>query len=269
MSADETATTGTTEAPPQGAKHSKQTYQTPLQTLAKGAWHTLLAAGIAALILGIMVLAWPGPTLLVAGIFFGLYLLFTGIAQLVAAFGTHTSAAMRVLAFISGALSVLLGLLCFRGPLQSIFLLAIWIGIGWLIRGITETVASVQDDDMPARGWHIALGIMSALAGVVLLVSPFESIAVLTIVAGAWLVAMGIMEIMTALKLRRDAKAGRLNEDQVRNLRTVDDAVKSARTGTMTGSGTGAGTPSGTGTAAGSGTTVPVDPPADETHRAA
>ncbi|NGN64163.1 HdeD family acid-resistance protein [Streptomyces sp. A7024] len=260
MSADGTANASTT-APPRGAK---QTYQTPLQRLAKGAWHTLLIAGILALILGIMTLVWPGPTLLVAGIFFGAYLLVTGIAQLIAAFGTHTTAAMRVLAFVSGALSILLGLLCFRSALQSILLLAIWIGIGWLIRGITETVAAIQDEDMPARGWQIALGIISVLGGVVLLVSPFESIAVLTIVAGAWLVAMGIMEIVTALKLRHDVKTGHLSQAEVRNLRAVDDAVSHTGTG-ATGT---------TGTTASAGTTVPVDKtttaaPPDEGRRAA
>src|SRR5438132_149542 len=88
----------------------------PLSGLARSAWQTVLTAGIITLVLGVLVLVWPGATLLVAGAFFGAYLLVTGIAQLIAAFGTHVSTAVRVMAFISGALSVLLGLFCFRGP---------------------------------------------------------------------------------------------------------------------------------------------------------
>ncbi|MFF1737728.1 HdeD family acid-resistance protein, partial [Streptomyces sp. NPDC058247] len=113
---------------------------------------------------------------------------------------------LRVMAFISGALSILLGLFCFRGAMQSILLLALWIGIGWLFRGITQAVAAGSDPAMPARGWQIFLGIVSALAGVVLIVSPFESVAVLTLVGGCWLIAVGVVEMVTAIQLRGKAK---------------------------------------------------------------
>ncbi|MFJ3905004.1 HdeD family acid-resistance protein [Streptomyces sp. NPDC090025] len=178
----------------------------PLGMLAGNAWQALLLAGIAALVLGVLVLVWPGASLVVAGVLFGLYLLFSGVMQLIAAFGTHARTSLRVMAFISGALSILLGLFCFRGAMQSILLLALWIGIGWLFRGITQTVAAASDERMPARGWQIFLGIVSALAGVVLIVSPLESAAVLTLMGGIWLLAVGVVEIVTAFQVRSRAK---------------------------------------------------------------
>ncbi|MFW6692792.1 HdeD family acid-resistance protein [Streptomyces sp. MAR4 CNX-425] len=178
----------------------------PLALLARGAWQTVLLAGIAALVLGVLALAWPGETLLVVGVLFGVYLVVSGVMQLVAAFGTHAATGLRVMAFISGALCILLGLLCFRSALQSILLLALWIGIGWLFRGITQAVAAASDEAMPARGWQIALGVISALAGIVLIVSPLESIAVLTYLGGAWLLAVGVIEIATAIRIRHRAK---------------------------------------------------------------
>ncbi|WP_407566105.1 HdeD family acid-resistance protein [Streptomyces sp. 184] len=178
----------------------------PLALLARGAWQTVLLAGVAALVLGVLALAWPGETLRVVGILFGVYLVVSGVMQLVAAFGTHASTALRVMAFISGALCILLGLLCFRSALQSILLLALWIGIGWLFRGITQAVAAGSDEAMPARGWQIGLGVISALAGIVLIVSPLTSIALLTYLAGAWLLAVGVIEIVTAMRIRHRAK---------------------------------------------------------------
>ncbi|MCX5394538.1 HdeD family acid-resistance protein [Streptomyces sp. NBC_00094] len=178
----------------------------PLAALAGAAWQALLIAGLAAVVLGIMVLAWPDASLRVAGVLFGLYLLFSGIMQLVAAFGTHATTALRVMAFISGALSILLGLFCFRGAMQSTLLLALWIGIGWLFRGITQTVAAASDAAMPARGWQIFLGIVSAIAGVVLIVAPLESAEVLTVLAGIWLIAIGAVEVITAFMIRSRAK---------------------------------------------------------------
>ncbi|WP_411109242.1 HdeD family acid-resistance protein [Streptomyces sp. c-19] len=178
----------------------------PLGVLAGAAWQALLVAGIASLVLGVLVLVWPGASLVVAGVLFGLYLLFSGVMQLIAAFGTHASTALRVMAFISGAFSILLGLLCFRGAMQSVLLLALWIGIGWLFRGITQTIAAASDPAVPARGWQVFLGIVNALAGVVLIVSPLESAAVLALLGGIWLVAVGAVEIVTAFRVRSRAK---------------------------------------------------------------
>ncbi|MGY6023716.1 HdeD family acid-resistance protein [Streptomyces spinosirectus] len=181
-------------------------FEGPLHALSKAAWQVVLITGVASLILGVLVLVWPGASLVAAGVLFGLYLLCSGIFQLVAAFGTHTTTSLRVLAFISGALSILLGLFCFRGPMQSILLLGLWIGIGWLIRGITQTLAAIHDPSMPARGWQIFLGIVTFVAGIVLIDSPFQSVAVLTLVGGIWLVAVGVVEIITAIRVRGRAR---------------------------------------------------------------
>ncbi|SNX62329.1 uncharacterized membrane protein HdeD [Streptomyces sp. TLI_55] len=177
-------------------------FEGPLHALSKAAWQVVLITGIASLILGVLVLIWPGSTLLATGILFGVYLVVSGVFQLVSAFGTHKTTGLRVLAFISGALSILLGLFCFRGPMQSILLLALWIGIGWLIRGITQTLAAASDPSMPARGWQVFLGIITFVAGIVLIDSPFESVAVLTVVGGIWLVVVGVVEIVTAVRMR-------------------------------------------------------------------
>ncbi|GAA0690590.1 HdeD family acid-resistance protein [Kitasatospora atroaurantiaca] len=178
----------------------------PLQRLAHAAWQALLAAGLASLILGVIVFAWPEQTLRVVGVLFGLYLVIIGVVQLVAAFGTHAATALRVLAFISGALCVLLGLLCFRSAAQSLLLLALWIGIGWLFRGITQIAAAASDPDMPARGWQATAGAFNAVAGVILMVWPAPSITALTILTGCCLVILGLLEIATAVRIHHNAK---------------------------------------------------------------
>ncbi|MGW7259803.1 HdeD family acid-resistance protein [Streptomyces sp. NPDC054834] len=189
-----------------GGHEPEPPFEGPLHTLSRAAWQVVLITGIASLVLGILVLIWPGPSLLAAGVLFGIYLLISGVFQLAAAFGTHKATSLRMLAFISGALSILLGLFCFRGPMQSILLLALWIGIGWLIRGITQTLAAAHDSTVPARGWQIFLGIVTFVAGIVLIVSPFRSVVVLTLFAGWWLVVVGIVEIVTSIGIRSRAK---------------------------------------------------------------
>ncbi|NUP17146.1 MAG: HdeD family acid-resistance protein [Streptomyces sp.] len=181
-------------------------FEGPLLALSRAAWQVVLLTGVASLALGILVLLWPDISLVVSGVLFGLYLLISGVLQLIAAFGTHKTTSLRVLAFISGALSVLLGLFCFRRPMQSILLLALWIGIGWLFRGITQTLAAASDRSMPARGWQIFLGIVTVIGGIVLIDSPIESVTVLTLIGGWWLVAVGAVEIITGLRMRGRAR---------------------------------------------------------------
>ncbi|GAA1936380.1 HdeD family acid-resistance protein [Kitasatospora viridis] len=175
----------------------------PLAALAKFGWHTALVLGLLAVLLGVVVLAWPGRTLEVIGVLFGIYLLVSGILQVVLASTVHLATALRVLGFISGALSILLGLLCFRGAYQSVLLLSLWIGIGWLFRGVTATVAALDlPSGTPGRGWQVFLGVITALAGVILLVDPFSSIYALAVMAGIWLLLIGVVEIGHAISLR-------------------------------------------------------------------
>ncbi|MEV6277049.1 HdeD family acid-resistance protein [Nocardia sp. NPDC051832] len=178
----------------------------PLQALAKGAWQTILLMGVLSVALGVLMLAWPGQTALVAGVIFGVYLLISGVLQLIAAFGAPASAGMRVLAFVSGVLSIIIGLFCFRDELTAVWLLGLWIGIGWLFRGISSLMTAVAEPRLPGRGWMGFFGVLTAIAGVVLIVWPFASAVTLAWVAGIWLVVLGIMEIITAFRVRSDAR---------------------------------------------------------------
>ncbi|WP_077801300.1 HdeD family acid-resistance protein [Streptomyces sp. JHA26] len=189
-----------------GGHEPEPPFEGPLHLLSRTAWRTVLLTGIASLVLGVLVLVRPGASLRAAGVLFGLYLLVSGVLQLAAAFGTHSRTSLRVLAFVSGTVSILLGLFCFRGPLRSVLLLALWIGIGWLFRGITQIMAAAHDPAMPARGWHVLLGIVTVIAGIVLIDSPVESVTVLTVLGGWWLVVVGVVEIVTSLGIRRRAR---------------------------------------------------------------
>ncbi|MGW0250589.1 HdeD family acid-resistance protein [Nocardia goodfellowii] len=178
----------------------------PLQTLARGAWQTILLLGVLSVALGVLVLAWPGQTAVVAGVIFGVYLLISGVLQLIAAFGAPARAGLRVLAFVSGVLSIIIGLFCFRDELTAVWLLGLWIGIGWLFRGISSLMSAVSEPRLPGRGWVGFFGVLTAIAGIVLIIWPFESAVTLAWVAGIWLVVLGIMEIITAFRVRSDAR---------------------------------------------------------------
>ncbi|WP_370331943.1 HdeD family acid-resistance protein [Mycolicibacterium hippocampi] len=169
-------------------------------------WKNTLFSGVLAVILGIMVLAWPGITILVAALFFGAYLLIMGITQVFFAFSLHVSAGGRVLLFVSGAAALILAVLCFRSLQESILLLAIWIGIGFIFRGVATAVSAISDPTLPGRWWEVFIGVISLIAGVILLASPFESLATLTMVVGIWLIVIGVFEVVSAFGIRAASK---------------------------------------------------------------
>jgi uncharacterized membrane protein HdeD (DUF308 family) len=138
----------------------------------------------------------------------GVYLLISGLAELFLAFTSSQSAATRVMLFVTGALSLVLAILSFRhfGDEYAVLLLSVWIGTGFLFLGVSENAVALSERALPGRGWYVVLGIMSMIAGVIVLVWPFDSIVVLTIVSGVSLVVLGLIQIVQAFQIRKDAK---------------------------------------------------------------
>ncbi len=171
-------------------------------------WKSTLVSGLLAVALGVLVLLLPGDSIVIAAILFGIYLLVTGIAQVIFAFSLHVSAGGRVLLFISGAASLVLAVLCFRhfGEGYAILLLAIWIGVGFIFRGVATSISAISDPTLPGRGWQIFVGVISLIAGVVMIGSPFESLAILILVVGIWLIVIGTFEVVSSFGIRSASK---------------------------------------------------------------
>jgi uncharacterized membrane protein HdeD (DUF308 family) len=174
-------------------------------------WKGTLVSGVLTIVLGVMVPVWPGPTILVASTMFGVYLLMSGLAELFLAFTLPRSAATRVMLFLTGALSLVLAILSFRhfGDAYAVLLLSLWIGAGFIFLGVSENAVALSERDLPGRGWYVVLGLMSVIAGGIVLVWPFDSIVVLTIVSGVSLVVLGLIQIVQAFQIRSDTKAAR------------------------------------------------------------
>ena len=182
-----------------------------ISVLAQQLWKNKLVSGVLTIVMGAILLAWPGPSILVLSTMFGVYLLVSGFAELLSAFTLPRSAATRVLLFLTGALSFVLAILSFRhfGDGYAVLLLSLWIGTGFIFLGVSENAVAVSERDLPGRGWYVVLGVMSMIAGGIVLVWPFDSLLVLTLVSGASLMILGVIQIVQALQIRKDTKAAR------------------------------------------------------------
>ncbi|MDT5412377.1 MAG: hypothetical protein QOG14_4597 [Mycobacterium sp.] len=185
--------------------------------LAEQQWKGKLVAGALAAILGGVLLAWPGPSILVVSVLFGVYLLVSGFTEVYMAFTLPRSAPARVMWFIAGALSVVMAIFAFRhfGEGYAVLLLSLWVGVGFTFLGVSEIAVAGSLPALPGRFWYIVTGVISMIAGGVVVAWPFDSIVALDIVSGVWLVLIGLLQIVQAFRIRKDAKKVRRTLDPV------------------------------------------------------
>src|SRR5690348_13843521 len=84
-----------------------------------GAW--MMTFGVISLLAGVAVLAWPGRTLIVVAVLFGIQLVVTRIFRFVAAFASEDlTGGTRVLLVVLGVLSLVIGLYAVRHVLVTL-----------------------------------------------------------------------------------------------------------------------------------------------------
>lgn len=167
-------------------------------------WWVMLFAGIISIIIGVIAIIWPQVTVFVIAILIAIYLIVTGIFEFVRGFSSGLTGGIRALLFISGVLSVILGLLMFRSAFQAVEILGILVGIAFLFRAFG--VFFLAADDKNGRGWNIFFGIVLLLAGIVLLAYPVTSIVTLAWIIGIWLIVIGLFEVIGSFMLKSAAK---------------------------------------------------------------
>lgn len=163
--------------------------------------------GIVALILGVVLLVWPEKTLGVVAIFLGIYFLVAGVLRLaMGIFSKGISGGMRTLDILLGVLLIVAGVIALKNVAATtaalLILIVAVIGVGWIIEGV---LAIVESRGAPSSGWAITSGIISIIAGIVVLVIPGWSAVWLVLMAGIVLIIVGILGIVRAFTFGKDA----------------------------------------------------------------
>ncbi|GIT81764.1 hypothetical protein LLS1_34330 [Leifsonia sp. LS1] len=170
---------------------------------------TLGISGAVAVILGVVLLFWPVKTIEVVAIFLGIYFLVAGIMRIgIGIFSTGISGGLRTLSILLGVLLVVAGVVAVKNVSTAATVLVIFaiafVGVGWIIEGV---MALAESGRTPNSGWAIAFGILSILAGIVVLVLPASSAAFLLLFAAIALIVLGAIGIVRAFTFGRDVLA--------------------------------------------------------------
>jgi uncharacterized membrane protein HdeD (DUF308 family) len=157
-------------------------------------------SGAISLIVGVLILVWPGRTAMVVTAIIAIYAIVAGlIYAALGIFAKSTHGWGRVGHILLGALFVIAGIVAFINLGAAATWLAVFlgllVGIMWIVEGV---VALSTLGDTSSRGWSIFFAIVSILAGVVLLFSPLMAAFVLWLLLGISLIVLGLFQIVRA-----------------------------------------------------------------------
>lgn len=113
------------------------------------------------------------------------------------------------LTLIRGIVLIVLAFFTFIHPISALVGLAIYIGIGLLFTGITQTaIAMMTKDSTENWGWVLAGGIFEIVFAFILLSNPLLTATTLPFILGFWVIVYGVMTFANAFPAR---KAGMSN----------------------------------------------------------
>lgn len=164
-------------------------------------WWVLTIRGIAAILFGLAAVFWPGLTLVTLVYLFSAFILVYGIVDIIHGL---TSIGRQGLGWIAslllGFLEVGIGVYLLRHINVSFATFILLIGLMLLARGVLEVVMAFTDaDSASSRTLLIIGGVITALAGIVVLRQPVSAgvafvwiLGVFALITGPMLIAMSI-----------------------------------------------------------------------------
>jgi len=171
----------------------------------KRMWLLPVLFGGAGIVLGLLVLVWPGHTVSALTFLFGVYLLLTGLYRFVTAVQLKgVEPVARVVAIVLAVLAVGFGVLCVARPFHTASSLALVVGAFWLVSGaLTVFGARQRARRAPGRAPGTAGGVFAIVVGLLIIAFPGASLVVLAWILGCWLIFFGATAVATGLTARK------------------------------------------------------------------
>lgn len=175
-----------------------------------GAWGWIVAYGVASVLAGIIAVLWPGATVVVIAIVFAAQLLVAAVYQFVFAFALpKESGWLRALVAALAIASFAVALFLFGHVGLTLFILGTLLGAYWIAQGAIQLFIAIEHPELQGRVWVLVSGVLSVIAGGVVVLFPTTSLVFLTVVLGVWLVIFGATLIMRGWVLRSLAPQAR------------------------------------------------------------
>ena len=178
----------------------------PTVLLMLNGWQATLMLGLVTIVFGVIVTAHPNGSLRVLALLIGIAAIVSGIFHLIRTF--DRAAPDRLWLGISGLLFIALGVVLIRHLHLTLAIIALLVGISWIIQGIAGLMSAFSGAREGAAWWGV-FGFVSLIAGIVVVAVPESSVTMLAVLTGIWLVVLGLLQVVAALVLQQAASADR------------------------------------------------------------
>ena len=150
---------------------------------------------------------WPGITLMVLVVVFGIYVIIEGVLSLVAAFNNRWMRSWWIL-LLEGLSGIVIGCVAFIWPGLTAVVLLIFIAIWAIFTGLLEIGAAIQLRKEIQGEWILALtGVLSILIGLILLINPGAGALAVVWLIGIYALMFGGLLTFLGLKFHKLQKA--------------------------------------------------------------
>ncbi|MCU1685226.1 MAG: hypothetical protein JWQ81_5965 [Amycolatopsis sp.] len=171
------------------------------------AWPLAAIRGGLALVLGLFALIWPGATVLVLAILYGVYAIVDGVGGLMQAFRPG-DATHRAAYALLGVLGIVFGVLVLAWPGITVLLLATLVGLWAIVSGIAEIVAAIRlRKQIEGEAFLIVAGAISLLAGILIVINPIAGVFGIALLVGIYALLYGVTLLVLAFRLRKVANS--------------------------------------------------------------
>ena len=178
-------------------------------------WGLVLLQGIAAVMLGIFLVAAPGATLLIVATLLGVYWLISGVLSIVKIF-TGTSHLNWFWSLAVGVLGIFAGVIVLRHPVWSSVLvptvLIVVLGINALFMSALNLIRGFGGDGIG----YVAISVFDLVLGIILLTSPLLAASVLPVVFGILALIGGASTILFSFAMRGSERKEDVREQTMR-----------------------------------------------------
>jgi uncharacterized membrane protein HdeD (DUF308 family) len=167
-----------------------------------------LVVGLASLILGLILLFWPGRTLIVIAALVGVWLVVLGISRIADAVTGRTAGTVsRGFSALAGVIYIVAGILVLANLEASLRFLAILFGVILVASGLSEIIAGItRFRGAGATTLAILIGLVNIAVGVLVLFWPDITLLALAWIAAVWLILLGILQLYFAYQVGKAAK---------------------------------------------------------------
>lgn len=164
----------------------------------------LAVRGLLALAFGVLALVWPGVTVLALALLFAVYAVVDGIGMVAGGLGAGRDRARRWSYVLAGVLGIVAGVLAALWPGVTALVLVLLVGAWAVVTGVLEIAAAVRMRSGGAGRWLVGIaGLVSLVAGVLVLARPDVGALALATVLGVYALVFGVSLLAAAWQLRR------------------------------------------------------------------